>query len=84
MSGWQKIGAVVSALWMMGLPIYLIVLSGSFKTVGHALVAGNSDTAALWTMMLGPVVLLWSIGVITPDAVLWIRRRLSEKGPISH
>jgi hypothetical protein len=41
MSGWQKIGAVVSVLWMIGLPIYLIVLSGSFKTVGHALVAGN-------------------------------------------
>jgi hypothetical protein len=81
MSGWQKIGAVISVLWMIGLPIYLIVLSGSLKTVGHALIAGNSDTAALWTMMLGPVVLLRSIGVITPDAVRWIRRRLSEKGP---
>jgi hypothetical protein len=81
MSGWQKIGAVISVLWMIGLPIYLIVLSGSLKTVGHALIAGNSDTAALWTMMLGPVVLLRSIGVITLDAVRWIRRRLSEKGP---
>jgi hypothetical protein len=82
MTRWQKIVAVISVLWLIGLPIYLIVRSGSFKTVGHALIAGNSDTAALWTMMLAPVVLLWSIGVITLDAVLWIRRRLPEKGPI--
>ena len=81
MSVWQKIGAVISVLWLIGLPIYLVVRSGSWKTVGHALIAGNSDTVALWTMMLGPVVLIWSIGVITLDAVLWIRRRLSEKGP---
>jgi hypothetical protein len=31
--------------------------------------------------MLGPVVLLWSIGVITLDGVLLIRLRLSERGP---
>ena len=81
MSGWQKIGAVISVLWLIGLPIFFVVRSGSFKTVGHALIAGNSDTAALWTMMLAPVVLLWSIGVITLDAVRWIRRRLSERWP---
>ena len=80
MSGWQKIGAVVSVLWMIGLPIFFIVRSGSWKTVGHALIAGNSDTVALWTMMLGPVVLLWSIGVITLDAVRWIRRT-TKNGP---
>ena len=81
MNGWQKIGVGISVLWMIGLPIYLIVLSGNLKTVGNALIAGNSDTVALWTMMLGPVVLIWSIGVVTLDAVPWIRRRLSEKGP---
>ena len=81
MSGWQKIGAVISVLWLIGLPIWLVVCSGSFKTVGHALIAGDPDTAALWTLMLAPVVLLWSIGVLTPEAVRWIRRRLSEKGP---
>ena len=75
MTTWQKIGAVISVLWLIGLPIWLVVRSGSLKTVGHALVAGNSDTAALWTMMLGPVVLLWSIGVLTLDAVRWIRLR---------
>jgi hypothetical protein len=69
MTRWQKIGAVISVLWLMGLPIFFIVRSGSFKTVGHALVAGNSETAALWSMMLGPVVLLWSIGVIRLDGV---------------
>jgi hypothetical protein len=78
MTRWQKIGAVVPVLWLIGLPIFLVVRSGSWKAVGHALIAGNSDTAALWTMMLGPVVLLWSIGVITLDAVRWIIRRASE------
>jgi hypothetical protein len=78
---WQKIGAVISVLWLIGLPIFFVVRSGSLKTVGHALIAGNSETAALWTMMLGPVVLLWSIGVITLDGVLLIRLRLSERGP---
>jgi hypothetical protein len=81
MTRWLKIGAVISVLWLLGLPIFFIVRSGSLKTVGHALIAGNSDTAALWTMMLGPVVFLWSIGVITLDAVPWIRQRLSEKTP---
>ena len=80
MSGWQKIGAVISGLWLIGLPIFFVVLSGNLKTVGPALIAGNSDTAALWTMMLAPVMLLWSIGVMTLDTVRWIRRRLSEKG----
>ncbi len=80
MTKWQKIGAVISVLWLIGLPIFFIVRSGNFKTVGHALIAGNSDTAALWTMMLGPVVLIWSIGVITLDAVRWIRRT-TKNGP---
>ena len=80
MNGWQKIGVGISVLWMIGLPIYLIVLSGNLKTVGNALIAGNSDTVALWTMMLGPVVLLWSVGIITLDTIRWIRRR-TEKRP---
>ena len=80
MSGWQKIGAVISVLWLIGLPIFFIVRSSSFKPVWHALIAGNSDTAALWTMMLGPVVLIWSIGVVTLDAVRWIRRG-TKNGP---
>ena len=75
MSGWQKIGAVVSVLWLIGLPIYLVVHSGNWKTVGHALIAGNST---LWSMMLGPVVLFLSIGVITLDTVRWIRRRFGR------
>jgi hypothetical protein len=80
MTKWQKIGAAISVLWLIGLPIFFIVRSGNFKTVWHALIAGNSDTAALWTMMLGPVVLIWSIGVVTLDAVPWIRRAM-ERGP---
>ena len=80
MNGWQKIGAVVSVLWLIGLPIFFMVLSSSWKSVGHALIAGNSDTVALWTMMLGPVALLWSIGVITLDTIRWIRRT-AKNGP---
>jgi hypothetical protein len=76
MTRWQKIGAVICVLWLIGLPIFFIVRSGSWKTVGHALIAGNSDMAALWTMMLGPIVLFWSIGVITLDAVRWMRRKV--------
>jgi hypothetical protein len=74
MTRWQKIGAVVSVLWLIGLPIFLVVLS-TWKTVVNILVAGNLDTLTLWTMMLGPVALLWSIGIITVEVVRWIRRR---------
>jgi len=80
MNSWQKNGVGISVLWLIGLPIFFIVRSGNWKTVGHALIAGNSDTVALWTMVLGPVVLIWSIGVITLDTVRWIRRR-TEKSP---
>jgi hypothetical protein len=58
-------------LWLIGLPIWLSVHSSNWKTVGHALMVGNST----WSMMLGPVVLFLSIGVITFDTVRWIRRR---------
>jgi hypothetical protein len=117
MTGWQRIGVVVSVLWLIGFPIYLVVHSSmnaghlheqclksylpdltseekhetcwhsshigavTWKTVGYALIAGNSDTVALWPMMFGPVALLWSFGVITLGTVRWIRRRLTEKGP---
>ena len=50
------------------------------RIIGDTLIAGNSDMAALWTMMLGPVVLLWSVGIITLDTIRWIRRR-TEKRP---
>src|SRR5438309_341782 len=81
MSRCHKTGAVMSVLWLIGLPIFFIVRSGSFTTFGHALIAGNSGTVALWTMMLGPLVVMWSIGIITLDAVAWIRQRLLEEDP---
>jgi hypothetical protein len=65
---------VVSVLWLIGLSIFLVVHS-TWKTVVNILVAGNLDTLTLWTVMLGPVVLLWSIGIITVEVVRWIRRR---------
>jgi hypothetical protein len=75
----QKIGVVICVLWLIGLPIYLIVHSGNWKTVGHALIVGNST---LWSMMLGPVVLFVSIGVITLDTVRWIRRRFRRQDDV--
>jgi hypothetical protein len=74
MSDWQKIGLAISILWLIGLSIFLVVHS-TWKTVVNILVAGNLDTLTLWTMMLAPVVLLWSIGIITVEVVRWIRRR---------
>ena len=75
MSGWQKIGLAISILWLIGLSIFLVVVHSTWKTVGSILVAGNLDTLTLWAVMLGPVVILWSIGIVTAEVVRWIRRR---------
>jgi hypothetical protein len=75
MTRWQKIGAVVSILWLIGLSIFLVVVHSTWKTVVNILVAGNLDTLTLWTVMLAPVVILWSIGIVTVEVVGWIRRR---------
>ena len=75
MTRWQKIGLAISILWLIGLSIFLVVVHSTWKTVVNILVAGNLDTLTLWTMMLAPVVLLWSIGIITVEVVRWIRRR---------
>jgi hypothetical protein len=77
MSKWQKIGLGISILWVFGLLIFLGVVHSTWKTVVDVLVAGNLDTLILWTVMLGPVVLLWSIGIITGEVTRGIRRRQS-------
>jgi hypothetical protein len=28
MTGWQRIGVVISVLWLIGVPVYLVVISG--------------------------------------------------------
>ena len=75
MSGWQKIVLGISILWVFGLLIFLGVVHSTWKTVVDVLVAGNLDSLTLWTVMLGPVVLLWSIGIITGEVIRWIRQR---------
>ena len=75
MSGWQKIGLWISILWVVGLLVFLGGVHSTWKTVGDMLVAGNLDSLTLWTVMLGPVVLLWSIVIIMGEVVRWIRRR---------
>ena len=77
MSDWQKIGLGVSILWVFGLLIFLGGVHSTWKTVGDMLVAGNLDSLTLWTVMLGPVVLLWSIGIIAGEVMRWIRQRQS-------
>src|SRR5260221_1438552 len=118
MSGWQRIGVVISVLWVIGLPNYLVVSSGisagkeyeqclekplpnltseekhdicwsisshwaidtiTWKTVGYTLFVGNSDTVALWSMMLGPIVIFWLVGSITLATIRWIRRGFARE-----
>jgi hypothetical protein len=78
MTRWQKIGLAISILWLIGLSIFLVVHS-TWKTVVNILVAGNLDTLTLWAVMLGPVVILWSIGIATAEVVRWIRGRQAEQ-----
>jgi hypothetical protein len=73
MSNWQKIVLGISILWVFGLLIFLGVVHSTWKTVVDVLFAGNLDSLTLWTVMLGPVVLLWSIGIITVEVMRWIR-----------
>ena len=75
MTRWQKIGVAISILWLIGLSIFLVVVHSTWKTVVNILVAGNLDTLTLWTVMLAPVVVLWSIGIVAAEVVRWIRRR---------
>ena len=75
MSDWQKIGLAISILWPVGLLIFLGGVHSTWKTVGDMLVAGNLDSLTLWTVMLGPVVLLWSIGIIAGEVMRWGRQR---------
>jgi len=77
MSSWRKIGLWISILWVVGLLIFLGVVHSTWKTVLDVLVAGNLDSLTLWTVMLGPVVLLLSIGIITGEVIRWIRQRQS-------
>jgi hypothetical protein len=75
MSGWQKIVLGISILWIIGLLIFLGVVHSTWKTILDILFAGNLDSLTLWTVILGPVVLLWSIGIITVEVIRWIRQR---------
>ena len=77
MSGWQKIGLWISILWVVGLLVFLGFVHSTWKIVRDMLVAGNLDTLTLWAVMLGPVVLLWSIGIIAAEVMRWIKRRQS-------
>jgi hypothetical protein len=51
--------------------------SAKFMTpsvLAQTLIAGNADTATMWTFILGPVVILWIVGGIILATVRWVRR----------
>jgi hypothetical protein len=75
MSVWQKIGVAISILWPTGLLLFLGVVHSTWQTVADVLFAANLNSLTLWTVILGPVVLLWSIGIITVEIIRWIRQR---------
>ena len=53
--------------------------SAGFMTptvLAQVLVAGNSDTLALWSLMLGPLAILWIAGGIILATVRRLRRGL--------
>jgi len=95
---WRKVGVVISALWLIGLPIYVMIdsnrragefyawcrsaesrytadmtpeqqlewcsRSAGFMTpsvLAQVLIAGNGDTFAMWSLMLGPIAVFWLI-----------------------
>jgi hypothetical protein len=104
---WRKIGVVVSALWLIGLPIFVMIdsnqrasefyawcrnaeshyatdmtleqqlewcsRSAKFMTptvLAQVLIAGNADTFAMWSLMLGPVAVSWLIfGIISWQSI---------------
>jgi hypothetical protein len=98
---WRKIGVVISALWLIGLPVLVMIdsnrrasvfytwcrtaasryvadmtpeqqlewcsRSAGFMTpsvLAQVLVAGNGDTFAMWSLMLGPIAVFWLIFAI--------------------
>ena len=75
MSVWQRIALAISILWPTGLLLFLGVVHSTWQTVADVLFAANLNSLTLWTVMLGPVVLLWSIGIITAEVIQWIKRR---------
>ena len=77
MSNWQKIGLAISILWPAGLLLFLGVVHSTWQIVADVLFAANLNSLTLWTVILGPVVLLWSIGIITGEVTRGIRRRQS-------
>lgn len=54
--------------------------SAKFMTPGvlaQTLIAGNADTATMWFLMLGPLVIFWIGGIMMLLAGRWIWRALS-------
>ena len=77
MSNWQKIGIAISIVWILGLLLFLGVVHSTWQIVADVLFAANLNSLTLWTVILGPVVLLWSIGIVTAEVIRWIRQRQS-------
>ena len=128
MSGWQRIGMLISVLWFIGTPIYLMVDTnnsagavyqscirsadlafqpGGFegdnpgelkaaerrcartfdnmrmsprKLMRLLLGMEGEDTPIVWTIILGPIILLWLVGSATFAMVRWVRNWFASSG----
>ncbi len=55
MSGWNRIGIVISVAWLISMPICIAV--------------GNNNARALWLALVVPLALLWLLGAAVIGAL---------------
>jgi hypothetical protein len=78
MSGWQRIGVVVSVLWFVGLPVFFMIAANPgvspadvialFFGTGKAFECGNPcSPSARWDMMF----VMWTF-LLGPIVLLWL------------
>src|SRR5262249_38534965 len=74
LSGWQRIGVVISVLWFVGLPIYILITADQrFPDVVRA---------PLITLIfqLVPIILFWIVSGIVFGTGRWVRRGFTGLG----
>ena len=72
LSGWQRIGVVISVLWFVGLPIFALI------TIDKRLPDMAREPIIFLIFLLGPIILLWLVGGIVFGTVRWIVRGLTD------
>src|SRR6516164_2697415 len=89
MSGWQRIGVVLSVLWIVGYPIYSFIDENesnerayrtcqktAFELTGPILANEN-----FWILgVAAPLAIFWILGGLTLWSARWIRRGFARLG----